>query len=146
MVGDHPNVDDATAKSRPRRVGEEIAGDAEQPGPDLVRHRGDETPEQDRRVLAGEGPFWIAKVPVAAPAQVLAALPADVLVQEQDARQELSIFIPGRNTMAKYCTAILRMLNAVLLDSEMFVNFARLRQEVNDHGVLSSAPVERRLD
>ncbi|MFC6018436.1 hypothetical protein ACFP2T_19780 [Plantactinospora solaniradicis] len=79
-----------------------------------------------------------------APATVLAALPADLLVQAQDARDELSIFMPGRNTMVKYCTMILRLLNAYPLDGERFVNVARLRQEIHDDGVLSSAPVERR--
>jgi DNA-binding transcriptional MerR regulator len=103
-----------------------------------------ETPEQDRRVLDGEGPFWIAKVPVTAPETVLAALPADLLVQAQDACDEVSIFMPGRNTMAKYCTVILRLLNAYPLDGETFVNFARMRQEIRDDGVVSSAPVQRR--
>ncbi|TDB70138.1 MerR family transcriptional regulator [Micromonospora sp. KC723] len=105
-----------------------------------------ETQEQDRRVLDGGGPFWVAKVPVAAPAKVLAALPADLVVQAQDGRDELSIFMPGRNTLAKYCTAILRLLNAHPLDGEMFVNIARLCQEVHDDGVLISAPVERRTE
>ncbi len=103
-----------------------------------------ETPEQDRRVLDGEGPFWIVKVPVTATAEVLATLPADLQVREEDSRDEVSIFMPGRNTMAKYCTATLRLLNAYPLDSETFVDLARLRQEVHDDGVLSSAPVERR--
>jgi DNA-binding transcriptional MerR regulator len=103
-----------------------------------------EDPEQDRRVLDGEGPFWIVKVPVTAPADVLAALPADLVVQEQDARDEMSIFMPGRNTMAKYCTVILRLLNADPGDDGRFVNLARLRQEIHDDGVLSSAPIERR--
>jgi DNA-binding transcriptional MerR regulator len=103
-----------------------------------------ETPDQDRRVLDGEGPFWIVKVPVTAPGPALAALPAGLLVQTQEARDELSIFMPGRNTMAKYCTVILRLLNAAMADGDSFVNLARLRQEIHSDGVLSSAPVEKR--
>ncbi|WP_433386331.1 MerR family transcriptional regulator [Micromonospora sp. KLBMP9576] len=103
-----------------------------------------ETQEQDRRVLDGEGPFWMVKVPVVAPEEALVALPAELLVQEQEAYDELSIFMPGRNTMAKYCTVILRLLNAAPLDGEAFVNLARLRHEVHDDGVLTGAPVERR--
>ena len=103
-----------------------------------------ETPDQDRAVLDGEGPFWIVKVGVDAPAAALTALPADVLVQEQPARDEMSIFMPGRNTMAKYCTATLRLLNALPLDGDAFVDFARLRQEIHEDGVLSSAPVKAR--
>jgi DNA-binding transcriptional MerR regulator len=103
-----------------------------------------ETPEQDRRVLDGEGPFWIVKVAVTAPDEVLAALPAGFLVRNEEAGDELSIFMPGRNTMAKYCTVILRLLNAQPVDGDSFVNVARVRQELRPDGVLSSAPVERR--
>ncbi|KHD75722.1 MerR family transcriptional regulator [Actinoplanes utahensis] len=103
-----------------------------------------ETPRQEGRVLDGAGPFWIVKVPVAAPAEVLAALPAGLQVQEQDPYDEMSIFMPGRNTMAKYCTATLRLLNANPLDDGTFVNLARLRQELHDDGVLIAAPVEQR--
>ena len=92
----------------------------------------------------GGGPFWMVKVPVTAPADALAALPGDLVVQEQDARDEMSIFMPGRNTMAKYCTVILRLLDAGPFDDGRFVNLARLRQEIHDDGVLSSAPIERR--
>ena len=103
-----------------------------------------ETREQDRRVLDGEGPFWIVKVPVSGPVE---ALPADVMVQEQAAHDELSIFMPGRNTMSRYGTAILRLLDAhTLLGGERFVNLARLRHEVHDDGVLFGAPVEHRPD
>jgi DNA-binding transcriptional MerR regulator len=92
----------------------------------------------------GQGPFWMVKVAVTAPADALAALPADLVVQEQDARDEMFIFMPGRNTMAKYCTVILRLLHADPGDDGTFVNLARLRQEIHDDGVLSSAPIERR--
>ncbi|MEU4426139.1 MerR family transcriptional regulator [Actinoplanes sp. NPDC024001] len=100
-----------------------------------------ETPGRDRRVLDGEGPFWLVKVPVSGTAEALAALPAGLLVQEQPARDELSIFMPGRNTMAKYGTVILRLLNAGPLDGGQLVNVAHLRQEIHEDGVLTSAPV-----
>ncbi|GAA2710345.1 MerR family transcriptional regulator [Actinoplanes palleronii] len=103
-----------------------------------------ESPEQDRRVLDGEGPFWIVKVAVAATAAALTALPAGTDVQEHPAYDEMSIFMPGRHTMAQYCTTILRLLDAQPLDDDRFVNVARLRQEIHEDGVLSSAPVEPR--
>lgn len=75
-----------------------------------------ESQSQGRRVTDTEGPTWVVEVPVAAPAHLLAALPADLLVRTQEARDELSIFIPGRNTMTTYGTMILRLLNAHPLD------------------------------
>ncbi|WP_430791501.1 MerR family transcriptional regulator [Actinoplanes sp. G11-F43] len=92
-----------------------------------------ETPEQDRRVLDGEGPFWIVKVAVEGMPGVT-----------QEARDEVSIFMPGRNTMAKYCTAMLRFLDVMPLEDESFVNFAKMTLEVRPDGVLMSAPVEQR--
>ncbi|ADU07007.1 transcriptional regulator, MerR family [Micromonospora sp. L5] len=103
-----------------------------------------ETPEQDRRVLDGTGPFWTVKVAVDGTPETLPSLPAGLIVQTPDAHDELSIFMPGRNTMAKYCTVVLRLLDAAPVDGDRFVNLARLRQEVRPDGVLSSAPVERR--
>ncbi|MEU7954607.1 MerR family transcriptional regulator [Micromonospora chalcea] len=103
-----------------------------------------ETPEQDRRVLDGTGPFWTVKVAVTGTPETLPSLPADLFVQTPDAHDELSIFMPGRNTMAKYCTVVLRLLDAAPVDGDRFVNLARLRQEVRPDGVVSSAPVERR--
>ncbi|PPA59937.1 MerR family transcriptional regulator [Micromonospora chalcea] len=103
-----------------------------------------ETPEQDRRVLDGTGPFWTVKVAVTGTPETLPSLPADLFVQTPDAHDELSIFMPGRNTMAKYCTVVLRLLDAAPVDGDRFVNLARLRQEVRSDGVVSSAPVERR--
>ncbi|SCL14437.1 DNA-binding transcriptional regulator, MerR family [Micromonospora nigra] len=102
-----------------------------------------ETQTPDRRVLDGEGAAWMVEVPVAATTAALAALPADLLVHAQAARDELAIFMPGRNTMAKYGTVILRLLHAHPLDDGRFVDIARLRQEIHDDGVLSSAPVEQ---
>ncbi|MEU2988314.1 MerR family transcriptional regulator [Micromonospora aurantiaca] len=103
-----------------------------------------ETPEQDRRVLDGNGPFWTVEVAVDGTPETLPSLPAGLIVQTPDAHDELSIFMPGRNTMAKYCTVVLRLLDAAPVDGDRFVNLARLRQEVRPDGVLSSAPVERR--
>ncbi|MEU4788396.1 hypothetical protein AB0F95_01640 [Micromonospora tulbaghiae] len=65
-------------------------------------------------------------------------------MQTPEAYDEMSIFMPGRNTTAKYCTVVLRLLDAVSPDGNRFVNLGRLRQEARPDGVLSSAPVERR--
>jgi DNA-binding transcriptional MerR regulator len=96
----------------------------------------------DRRGADGVGPVWSVRVPVAAPAEP----PAGLVLLEEEARDEMSIFIPGRNTMAKYCTGIVRLLNAHPAEGGGFVDITRLRQEIHEDGVLSSAPVEQPRD
>lgn len=86
------------------------------------------------RALAPAGAeesVWLVKVAVD-------GLPGEV----QDAVDEVSTFVPGRNTMAKYCTAVLRLTNSQPLDGDMFVNIAWIRQEVWEDGVLTAAPLE----
>ncbi|WP_045746802.1 MerR family transcriptional regulator [Actinoplanes rectilineatus] len=82
----------------------------------------------------GMGPFWIVTVPVDGPP--VQELPDGLEVREEPARDEWSIFIPGRNTMAKFSTMVLRMI-----DASPDVNTARIRQEVHPDGVRSSAPL-----
>ncbi|MEU4797585.1 MerR family transcriptional regulator [Streptomyces sp. NPDC023327] len=69
-----------------------------------------ETPEQKSRVNAGEGPHWLVKVPVTADEETLASLPADIEVETFGSRDELSIFMPGKSSMAKHATALSRLL------------------------------------
>ena len=94
-----------------------------------------ETAGQKRAVLTGEGPFWLVKVPLDGGLD----RPGDIDVQQLAARDEVSILMPGRNTMAKYCTAVLRLLAYPLDDA--FPDTARLRQVVRADGVETSAPV-----
>jgi DNA-binding transcriptional MerR regulator len=69
-----------------------------------------ETAEQRERALTPEGPHWVAKVPVAAGAEALAALAGEVEVQDFEAREELSIRLPGQNSTPKYAMAHLQLL------------------------------------
>ncbi|MEU8682307.1 MerR family transcriptional regulator [Streptomyces sp. NPDC048611] len=102
-----------------------------------------ETPEQRRRTLAGEEESWLVKIPVTADEGTLAALPGDLEVQTFEARDELSIFIPGRSSIAKYCTALSR-LTPYPLDAA-YVDITRLRHVLHDDGIETAAAI-RALD
>ncbi|MCH6163192.1 MerR family transcriptional regulator [Streptomyces marispadix] len=69
-----------------------------------------ETEEQMKQQVTAEGPHWLVKVPVTADEKALAALHGDVEVQSFQAREELSIVLPGRSSNAKYATAISRLV------------------------------------
>ncbi|MBG6091650.1 MerR family transcriptional regulator [Actinomadura viridis] len=100
-----------------------------------------ETSEQKRRSLTEEGPHWLVKVPVTADGEALAALPGDMEVQTFEPREELSIFIPGRNSMAKYGTALSRLFTHPLEGA--FVDVSRMRHVLHDDGVETAAAVSR---
>ncbi|MFG2527110.1 MerR family transcriptional regulator [Streptomyces sp. NPDC048516] len=98
-----------------------------------------ETPEQSRQILAGEGPCWLVKVPVTADEDALAALPGDVEVQIFEARDELSLFIPGKSSIAKYCTALSRLIPHPLDDA--YADLTRMRHLLHDDGVETTAAI-----
>ncbi|APY90302.1 hypothetical protein A7J05_35745 [Streptomyces alfalfae] len=102
-----------------------------------------EPPEQKSRLLTGEGPHWLVKVPVTVDDEALAALPDDMEVQVFEAREELSIFIPGRSSMAKYGTALSRLFSHPL--DAAYVDVTRMRHVLHDDGVETAAAI-RRLD
>ncbi|MFG2576261.1 MerR family transcriptional regulator [Streptomyces sp. NPDC048481] len=102
-----------------------------------------ETPEQKSRTLAGEGPHWLVKIPVTADEEARASLPRDVEVQTFEARDELSIFIPGKSSLVKYATALSRLF-AHPLDAA-YVDASRMRQVLHDDGVETAAAI-RGLD
>jgi DNA-binding transcriptional MerR regulator len=102
-----------------------------------------ETPEQKRHNLTAAGPHWLVKVPVVADEKTLAALPGDVEVQTFDARDELSILIPGRISMAKYATAISRLLTHPL--DNAWADVSGMRILLHDDGVETTVPI-RKLD
>jgi DNA-binding transcriptional MerR regulator len=102
-----------------------------------------ETPEQKSRILAGEGPHWLVKVPVTADEETLASLPGDVEVQIFEARDELSVFIPGRSSTAKYATALSRLF-AHPLDAA-YVDIASMRQLLHGDGIETATAI-RGLD
>lgn len=69
-----------------------------------------DTPEQQVGSRTPEGPHWLIKLPVQADDDLAARLPVDVEVQAFEARDELSLLLPGRTTMAKFATATSRLL------------------------------------
>ncbi|WP_333735809.1 MerR family transcriptional regulator [Streptomyces sp. IBSBF 2806] len=101
-----------------------------------------ESPEQRSRTLAGEGPHWLVKLPITVD-EGASSLPRDVEVQTFEARDELSIFMPGRSSMAKYATALSRLFTHPL--DAAYVDVSRLRQVLHDDGVETAAAI-RRLD
>jgi DNA-binding transcriptional MerR regulator len=100
-----------------------------------------ETPEQKGRLMAGEGPHWLVKIPVLADEKALAALPADIEVQVFEAREELSLFIPGRSSMAKYGTALSRLFQHPLDDA--YIDSSRMRHLLHDDGVETAVALRR---
>ena len=98
-----------------------------------------ETPEQKRRILTGEGSCWLVKVPFTADEKAVAALPGDVEVQIFEAREELSIFIPGKSSMAKYATALSRLAMHPL--EAAYVDICRMRHLLHDEGVETAAAI-----
>jgi DNA-binding transcriptional MerR regulator len=87
----------------------------------------------------GDGLPWLVTVPVEADPEALAALPGDVEVRTFDARDELSIFLPGRSSMAKFATALSR-LTTYPLDGA-YVDFSGMRQVLRDDGVETALAV-----
>ncbi|WP_228993455.1 MerR family transcriptional regulator [Streptomyces sp. DH8] len=96
-------------------------------------------PEQKSRFLAGEGPHWLVKVPVTADEKVLASLPADVAVEAFEPRDELSVFMPGKGSMAKYGSALSRLLTH-LLDAA-YVDTSRMRHLLHTNGTETAVAV-----
>ncbi|MCX4640495.1 MerR family transcriptional regulator [Streptomyces sp. RPA4-5] len=102
-----------------------------------------ETPEQKEQTFSGERPRWLVKIPVTADEGALAALPGDIEVQLFEAREELSIFIPGTSSIAKYCTALSRLVPYPLDDA--YIDTIRMRHLLHDDGVETAAAI-RTLD
>lgn len=92
-----------------------------------------ETAEQKERALTEKGPHWLAKLPVVADAEVLAVLSEKVDVQAFEAREELSIHLPGRNSMPKYSTALSRLVTRV--PEGFFPDFSGMRHILHEEGV-----------
>jgi DNA-binding transcriptional MerR regulator len=86
-----------------------------------------------------DGPPWLVTVPVEADAKALAALPDDVVAQTFEAREELSIFLPGKSSMAKFATAMSRLTTHPL--DAAYVDFSRMRQLLHDDGVETAMAV-----
>lgn len=98
-----------------------------------------DTPEQKRRSITAEGPHWSVKVPVTADGRAVAALRGAIEVQNFEARQELSIFMSGRNSMAKYATALSHLLTHPL--EAAYVDLSRMRHLVHENGVETAVAI-----
>ncbi|MFI1993803.1 MerR family transcriptional regulator [Actinoplanes sp. NPDC020271] len=92
-------------------------------------------------VFTKEGTFWLVQVPVLGEAAALAVLLPNAEVQEYGAGEELSITLPGRPSLAKYCTALGRLL-AHPVDG-VFPDLGRLRHLVHEDSVEFSVPLRR---
>lgn len=101
----------------------------------------DETSKQ--RSFTSEGLYWLVKVPITADGQATAALSEEVEVHDFAARDELSIFIPGRDSMEKYSTALARLTGHPL--DAAYIDVSRMRFVLHDGGVETAAAI-RRLD
>ncbi len=100
-----------------------------------------ETPEQKQRNLTSEGPHWVVKLPVAVDGADLSDLPDGVEVQEFGPRDELSIVIPGRSSMAKYGTSLYRVA-AHRLDYG-YIDLGRMRQVLHPNSVETAVAIVR---
>jgi hypothetical protein len=98
--------------------------------------------EEQRRSM--DGPPWLVSVPVEADAEALAALPGDVEAHTFEAREEVSIVLPGKSSMAKFATAMSR-LTTYPLDGA-YVDFSRMRQVLHDEGVETAMAVRQMED
>jgi DNA-binding transcriptional MerR regulator len=68
-----------------------------------------DTTEQKKKSMTREGPDWSVTVPVSGGDLVAAALPATITLATFHARDEVSIVVPGRESLAKYATALQRL-------------------------------------
>ncbi|MGW0783442.1 hypothetical protein [Streptomyces sp. NPDC002913] len=98
-----------------------------------------QTPEQKGRSLAGEGPHRLVKVPVTGDEQALASLPGDIELETFEPRDELSVFIPGKCSMAKYGSALSRILTHPL--DAAYVDTSRMRHLLHTNGTETAAAI-----
>ncbi|MEU3556109.1 MerR family transcriptional regulator [Streptomyces fragilis] len=98
-----------------------------------------EAPEQERQGRTAEGQRWLVQIPITGDEETVTALPGDITVQFFEARDELSIFIPGKSSMAKYGTALSRLF-AHPLDAA-FIDVSRMRQLLHHDGVETTAAI-----
>ncbi|MFT7837145.1 MerR family transcriptional regulator [Saccharothrix sp. BKS2] len=135
---DWAEVDDATTAAVRELVGAVESCGAEVSGPPW-RSWAAETPEQKRRGLTAEGPHWLVKVPFVTAGAAVPALPGDIEVQPFAAREELSILLPGRDSVAKFGTALSRLV-AHPLDAA-YVDMSRMRHVLHEHGVETAVAI-----
>jgi DNA-binding transcriptional MerR regulator len=101
-----------------------------------------ETEEQKCQAMTTDGPHWLVKVPFTGNRSALAAaLPPGLTVQDVPARDELSIRLPGRTTVAKYASALSR-LTAYPLENA-FVDVSHVREVLHANHVETAVAICR---
>lgn len=93
-----------------------------------------ETDEQKHQAMTTDGPHWLVKVPFTGNRSALAAaLPPAMTVQDVPARDEVSIRLPGRMTVAKYASALSRLSTHPLENA--FIDLSRIREVLHEDHV-----------
>ncbi|MFL1378795.1 MULTISPECIES: MerR family transcriptional regulator [unclassified Nocardiopsis] len=95
-----------------------------------------ETEEQRRRFNSAEGPVWRVELPVEGDSAALVKFDEWVEVRESESREELSVFLPGAQSMAKYGTA-LSMLSAHPA-GDMIIDMSAIRLVLHEDGIETS--------
>ena len=90
-----------------------------------------DTREQKELIWSAEGPQWTVAVPVGVDGRSLDPLPQGVTVGTFAARDEISIVLPGRETTAKYATALNRLVTYAV-DQTRGVDVGRPRHLLHD--------------
>ncbi|MBR8740788.1 MerR family transcriptional regulator [Nocardiopsis sp. MG754419] len=102
-----------------------------------------ETDEQKKNSLTLEGPHWSVKLPISASPGVLTALNKRVDVQTIVARKELSVFVSGRHSAAKYMATALQLVDRA--PEGYFASSAESRHLLHGDGIETAVPL-RLLD
>lgn len=92
------------------------------------------TTEQKKKIMTRDGLDWSVSLPVAADGRMAAALPATATLTTFSAREEVSVVMPGRETLAKHGTA-LTLLSTYALEQNYVPDLGRPRHLLRDDGV-----------
>jgi DNA-binding transcriptional MerR regulator len=130
--------DDALVAARIRAAADDLAGMVEACGAKVTgtpwKAYALDTPERKEKAWTRDGPDWLVSIPVTADGRAAAALPDTVAVTTFHAREEVSVVMPGRETTAKFGTALNRLVTHAL-EQNSVPDLGRPRQLLHDGGV-----------
>jgi hypothetical protein len=92
-----------------------------------------ETEEERRRFNSAKGPLWRVELPVEGTTTAPVEPDGRVEVREFESREELSVFLPGAQSMAKYGTAL--SLMSTHPAGDMIINMSEIRLVLHPDGV-----------
>jgi DNA-binding transcriptional MerR regulator len=132
-------ADDVIVAARTRAAAHELTKSVESCGATVTgtpwKAYALDTPERKEKIWTRDGPDWLVTVPVTADDDFVAAVLHDaVTVTTFPAREEVSVIMPGRETMAKLGTA-LNTLVTHALEQDCVPDLGRLRHLMHDGGV-----------